>query len=152
MAESLKRKECELLVEPLPLEEGRRLLEAAKQRTLWQTLTRSAARKPDHAALVAGDDAGNVTRLTYRELVERATSLSAGLAGGGSVLAADLSSKEKLGEALFSDTALSANRTQSCADCHNPDFGFADPRSGAGELSGPQEGNRKGNGIDAPMC
>ena len=56
--------------------------------------------------------------------------LSAGLAGGGSALAADLSSKEKLGEALFSDTALSANRTQSCADCHNPDFGFADPRTG----------------------
>lgn len=56
--------------------------------------------------------------------------LSAGLAGGGSALAADLSSKEKLGEALFSDTALSANRTQSCADCHNPDSGFADPRTG----------------------
>lgn len=56
--------------------------------------------------------------------------LSAGLAGGGSALAADLSSKERLGEALFSDTVLSANRTQSCADCHNPDFGFADPRTG----------------------
>ncbi|WP_434624864.1 cytochrome-c peroxidase [Azospirillum sp. B2RO_4] len=56
--------------------------------------------------------------------------LSTGLAGGGAVHAADLSSKEKLGEALFSDTALSANRTQSCADCHNPDFGFADPRTG----------------------
>ncbi|PWC59743.1 methylamine utilization protein MauG [Azospirillum sp. TSH7] len=56
--------------------------------------------------------------------------LSAGLAGGGAALAANLSSKEKLGEALFSDTALSANRTQSCADCHNPDFGFADPRTG----------------------
>jgi len=56
--------------------------------------------------------------------------LSAGLSGGGTALAADLSNKEKLGEALFSDTALSANRTQSCADCHNPDFGFADPRTG----------------------
>lgn len=33
-----------------------------------------------------------------------------------------------LGEALFSDTNLSKNRTQACATCHNPDFGFADPR------------------------
>jgi cytochrome c peroxidase len=56
--------------------------------------------------------------------------LSAGIAGGGSALAADLSTKEKLGEALFSDHNLSANRTQACADCHNPDFGFADPRTG----------------------
>jgi cytochrome c peroxidase len=35
---------------------------------------------------------------------------------------------ETLGEALFFDTDLSANRTQSCATCHNPDFGFVDPR------------------------
>lgn len=36
-----------------------------------------------------------------------------------------------LGEALFSDTNLSLNRTQACATCHNPDFGFADPRETA---------------------
>lgn len=48
------------------------------------------------------------------------------------VSAADLSSPEKLGEALYFDTNLSANRTQSCATCHNPDFGFADPRQGPG--------------------
>lgn len=35
---------------------------------------------------------------------------------------------EELGEALFFDTNLSANRTQSCATCHDPDTGFADPR------------------------
>ncbi|GKY87001.1 cytochrome-c peroxidase [Sinisalibacter aestuarii] len=35
---------------------------------------------------------------------------------------------EALGEALFNDAALSANRTQSCATCHNPDFAFTDPR------------------------
>lgn len=35
---------------------------------------------------------------------------------------------EQLGEALFFDTDLSANRTQSCATCHSPDAGFADPR------------------------
>lgn len=56
--------------------------------------------------------------------------LSAGIAGGGAALAADLSTKERLGEALFFDHNLSANRSQACADCHNPDFGFADPRTG----------------------
>lgn len=35
---------------------------------------------------------------------------------------------EALGERLFFDTNLSANRTQSCATCHDPDHGFADPR------------------------
>lgn len=33
-----------------------------------------------------------------------------------------------LGEALFFDENLSANRTQACATCHDPDFGFTDPR------------------------
>lgn len=37
-------------------------------------------------------------------------------------------SKEQLGERLFFDTQLSANRTQSCATCHAPAHGFADPR------------------------
>lgn len=38
--------------------------------------------------------------------------------------------KEKvaLGEVLFFDKNLSKNRTQSCATCHNPDFGFVDNR------------------------
>ncbi|MGF7173759.1 cytochrome-c peroxidase [Azospirillum doebereinerae] len=44
--------------------------------------------------------------------------------------AQELPTKEALGEALFSDTALSFNRSQSCADCHNPMSGFADPRDG----------------------
>lgn len=35
---------------------------------------------------------------------------------------------EKLGEALFHDTILSKNQTQSCATCHSPDHGFVDPR------------------------
>ncbi|ARE40725.1 Cytochrome c551 peroxidase [Rhodovulum sp. P5] len=35
---------------------------------------------------------------------------------------------EALGERLFFDTNLSAKRTQACASCHNPDYGFADPR------------------------
>jgi cytochrome c peroxidase len=49
-------------------------------------------------------------------------------------VAADLPSKEKLGEALFFDVNLSANRSQACASCHDPAFGFADPRdNGAGK-------------------
>jgi cytochrome c peroxidase len=35
---------------------------------------------------------------------------------------------EALGERLFFDVNLSANRTQSCATCHDPGYGFADPR------------------------
>ena len=34
---------------------------------------------------------------------------------------------EALGEALFFDLNLSANRTQACANCHSPDYAFADP-------------------------
>lgn len=39
--------------------------------------------------------------------------------------------KEALGEALFFDVNLSQNRTQSCATCHDPAFGFVDPRETA---------------------
>ncbi|MFY0615945.1 cytochrome-c peroxidase [Shimia sp.] len=35
---------------------------------------------------------------------------------------------EALGERLFFDVNLSVNRTQSCATCHDPEYGFADPR------------------------
>lgn len=35
---------------------------------------------------------------------------------------------EALGEALFFDVNLSRDRTQACSTCHNPDFGFTDPR------------------------
>lgn len=35
---------------------------------------------------------------------------------------------ETLGERLFFDVNLSANRTQACATCHNPDTAFTDPR------------------------
>ena len=40
--------------------------------------------------------------------------------------------KAALGEALFFDENLSLNRTQSCASCHDPDAGFADPRRAVG--------------------
>lgn len=35
---------------------------------------------------------------------------------------------EDLGQALFFDPILSLNRTQSCATCHDPGTGYADPR------------------------
>lgn len=44
---------------------------------------------------------------------------------------ADYGSIEQLGKALYFDTNLSLNRTQSCATCHSPDHGFVDPRSNA---------------------
>lgn len=42
--------------------------------------------------------------------------------------AAAFDTKAALGEALFVDENLSLNRSQSCASCHDPDVGFADPR------------------------
>lgn len=52
-------------------------------------------------------------------------------------LAADdtaIACREDLGRALFFDTNLSLTRTQSCATCHNPDTGFADPSGRAASL------------------
>lgn len=42
-----------------------------------------------------------------------------------------LGSLEALGEALFFDVDLSANRSQSCATCHDPGAGFVDLRENA---------------------
>ena len=62
---------------------------------------------------------------------------SAGLVGLSSRNTADVAhagvgvsgaALEDLGELLFFDVNLSANRTQSCSSCHDPAFGFADPR------------------------
>ncbi|MBW9260441.1 MAG: c-type cytochrome [Candidatus Thiodiazotropha sp. (ex. Lucinisca nassula)] len=60
--------------------------------------------------------------------------------GGGSSDGSDASeptftSKEALGEALFSDVNLSGNRTQACSTCHNPERAFVDDRLDAfGEI------------------
>ena len=45
-----------------------------------------------------------------------------------STQASEIATKTELGQALFFDVNLSANRNQSCATCHDPAFGFADPR------------------------
>lgn len=47
---------------------------------------------------------------------------------GTSVCADTPGTLEALGERLFFDVNLSANRTQSCASCHDPDTAFIDPR------------------------
>lgn len=38
----------------------------------------------------------------------------------------DITTKQQLGERLFSDPLLSGDKTISCASCHKPQFGFAD--------------------------
>ncbi len=47
----------------------------------------------------------------------------------GIASANDLTEKEELGKLLFFDTDLSVPKGQSCASCHDPGFGFADPDS-----------------------
>ncbi|MCR8722984.1 c-type cytochrome [Frigidibacter sp. SLM-1] len=53
------------------------------------------------------------------------------LAGSGPGDAQPYDSLEAWGEALFFDPNLSANRSQSCASCHDPAAGFVDPREAA---------------------
>ena len=61
-----------------------------------------------------------------------ASTLVLTLAGcGSSSNNSGIQTKEALGEALFSDTNLSLERTQSCATCHNPEHGFVDNRINA---------------------
>lgn len=54
---------------------------------------------------------------------------------------------ESLGQALFFDTSLSRNRTQSCASCHDPAHGFADPaiNAQAGAVSLGDDGHSLGD-------
>lgn len=47
----------------------------------------------------------------------------------GIASANDLTDEEELGKRLFFDTDLSVPKGQSCASCHDPDSGFADPDS-----------------------
>ncbi|WP_227819878.1 cytochrome-c peroxidase [Marinobacterium aestuarii] len=54
---------------------------------------------------------------------------------------------ESLGQALFFDTSLSNNRSQSCASCHDPARGFADPgvNTQAGAVSLGDDGHSLGD-------
>lgn len=60
--------------------------------------------------------------------VQKLVPLVVALTFAGSAAWAEITSKEALGEALYFDTNLSLNRTQSCASCHDPNYGFVDPR------------------------
>lgn len=52
------------------------------------------------------------------------------------------STQTALGEALYFDNTLSANRTQSCATCHSPEHAFIDPRLDAsGKVSAVSRGD-----------
>lgn len=57
--------------------------------------------------------------------------------------AESLNTREKLGEALFSDRNLSFSRKQNCMSCHSPELAFTDPR-----VLGPIQGavSRGGDG------
>lgn len=63
--------------------EDKARLDAARSRTMWQALNDAARFDPMRDALVAADDEGRVTRLTYGGLLERVRNLSAGLASIG---------------------------------------------------------------------
>ncbi|MCP3687348.1 MAG: hypothetical protein GY784_02940 [Gammaproteobacteria bacterium] len=47
--------------------------------------------------------------------------------GGGGSGGTTTSCIEALGKKLFFDENLSSDGNQSCASCHDPNFGFADP-------------------------
>ena len=54
----------------------------------------------------------------------------------GTASANDLTPQEELGKLLFFDTDLSTPQGQSCASCHDPDSGFADPDPSRGVSMG----------------
>ncbi|WP_373051356.1 cytochrome-c peroxidase [Thalassovita aquimarina] len=64
----------------------------------------------------------------FRKLVVATAILAA--TGNGAAWAEDpaFASKAALGEALFFDMDLSKTRSQACASCHQPEYGFADNR------------------------
>ncbi len=57
-------------------------------------------------------------------------------------IAEDKAALERLGERLFFDTALSLNRTQSCATCHMPERAFTDGQSASLGDDGTSIGDR----------
>lgn len=65
-----------------------------------------------------------------------------GSAEGGSSNA--LTIKEKLGRAIFFDTALSRQRNQSCASCHAPEAGWTGPISAINATGAVYEGSVAG--------
>ncbi len=60
---------------------------------------------------------------------------------------------QALGRALYFDTNLSLQRTQSCASCHSPDVGFVDPRdNGVGAAASLGDDGRSIGDRSAPSA
>ncbi|MDO6562998.1 cytochrome c peroxidase [Amphritea sp. 1_MG-2023] len=66
-------------------------------------------------------------------LIITAVTLIAGYTHTDISVAQPLLDKAALGQQLYFDTRLSANRSESCATCHAPSAGFADPRDNAAQ-------------------
>src|SRR5260370_30623135 len=62
---------------------GTHELAALRSQTICQMLSRISQRNPQHNALAATNDAGEMQRLSYGRLCERVRNLSAGLASIG---------------------------------------------------------------------
>ena len=58
--------------------------------------------------------------------------------------ALDLMPIEELGKAIFFDEALSINENQSCASCHDPDWGWVGPDSAINDAGSVYEGSIAG--------
>ena len=68
-------------------------------------------------------------------LAGMATPISAADPAPPNAAAPDSVALERLGERLFTETALSRDNTQSCATCHDPARAFTDPREGRAGLA-----------------
>ncbi|MFG1186942.1 cytochrome-c peroxidase [Xanthobacter aminoxidans] len=81
-----------------------------------------------------------------RLVVTAAAGLLIALASPRPGVAASDAERSALGAMLFSDPDLSAGRNQSCATCHDPAHGFADPRKDAasGAISLGSDGHARG--------
>ena len=67
------------------------------------------------------------------------------LPGADTAFAAEIDTLEELGKEIFFDENLSTPKGQSCASCHTPEAGFADPNSELPVSKGVLPQNRFGN-------
>ncbi|MCP4430697.1 MAG: cytochrome-c peroxidase, partial [Gammaproteobacteria bacterium] len=65
--------------------------------------------------------------ITFAVIISTLFIAACGGGGGGGNNGGGSSSIQDVGKKLFFDEDLSSNGNQSCASCHDPDFGFADP-------------------------
>ncbi|RDH84772.1 MAG: cytochrome-c peroxidase [endosymbiont of Galathealinum brachiosum] len=73
--------------------------------------------------------AGLIMKMRLLVLLVLGVSVSScGDSGGGASRVDTIAAMQALGKNIFFDTNLSSNSNQSCASCHDPLVGFADPR------------------------